>query len=84
MPIQLYRQDPESLKREPLGTISEDQLDFLIENLEEEFEEDEEYFISQSTLDYLREQGADDELMALLERAVTGTPDGAEIAYEYT
>lgn len=72
------------MEREPLGTISEDQLDFLIDNLEEEFEEDEEYFISQATLDYLKEQGADDELMALLERAVAGSPNGAEIAYEYT
>jgi processive 1,2-diacylglycerol beta-glucosyltransferase len=83
MSIFLYRQDPDSGSREPLGAISEEQLDFLIDNLEEEFEEDEEYYINQATIDYLREQGAADELLLLLERAVAGAEEGVEIAYQY-
>jgi len=49
--IQLYREHPDTYKREVVGTITENQLDFLMENLEEEFEEDEEYFLSPDTID---------------------------------
>jgi len=68
--IHLYKEHPETYKREMLGTITETQLDFLIDNLEEEFEEDEESFFCADTIDYLKDQGADKDLIALLEKAV--------------
>jgi len=80
-PIQLYREHPGTYEREILGTITENQLDFLMENLEEEFEEDEEYFLNADTVDYLRDQGADGMLLAMLEKALAGTQDGVDILY---
>jgi processive 1,2-diacylglycerol beta-glucosyltransferase len=79
--IQLYKELPDTYEREILGTITENQLNFLMENLEEEFEEDEEYFLSPDTIDYLRDQGADNDLLSLLEKALAGTQDGVDIVY---
>lgn len=56
--IQLFIEDPESGGREPLGTLSEVQLKFLVNHLEEEFEEDEPYYIDHDTVDYLHDEGA--------------------------
>jgi processive 1,2-diacylglycerol beta-glucosyltransferase len=80
-PIRLFREHPDTFEHELLGTITEDQLDFLMENVEEEFEEEEEYFLNPDTVDYLREQGADGDLLALLEKALAGTRDGVDILY---
>jgi len=79
--IQLYKEHPDTYKREILGTLTEKQLDFLMENLEEEFEEDEEYFLSLDTVDFLKEQGADNDLITMLEKALAGTQDGIDIIY---
>jgi hypothetical protein len=79
--IQLYKEHPETYERIALGTITENQLDFLMENLEEEFDEDEEYLLMPDTIDFLREQGADRDLLNLLEKALTGTQDGVDILY---
>jgi hypothetical protein len=81
--IQLYREHPKTYASEPLGTITENQLDFLIDNLEEEFEEDEECFLIPDTIDYLKSQGADSELISILERALAGNQDGVEIFYAF-
>jgi hypothetical protein len=80
--IRLYKQDPDSYEREPLGTITENQLDFLTGNLEEELEEEEEYWINQATIEYLRDQGADDGLLQLLARAIGGSEEGVDIVYQ--
>jgi len=79
--IHLYRQHPDTYERKMLGTITEEQLDFLIENLEEEFDEDEEYYLSPDTLDYLKEQGADSGLVSMLEKALEGSQEGVDIFY---
>ncbi len=79
--IQLYKEHPDTYEREIVGIITEEQLDFLMENLEEELEEDEEYFLNTDTVEYLKEQGADGELVAILEKALTGTQDGVDIFY---
>jgi hypothetical protein len=79
--IQLYKEHPDTYKREIIGAITENQLDFLIENLEEEFEEDEEYFLNSETIEYLKEQGADGDLLAILEKALAGAQDGVDITY---
>ena len=82
--IQLFTEDPEAGERELLGTIAEEQLQFLVDHLEEEFKEDQSYYIDHDTVDYLHDAGADDELVHLLEkRLVTvGAEEGIEIVYE--
>jgi hypothetical protein len=80
--IRLYKQDPDTYEREPLGIITENQLDFLTENLEEELEEEEEYWVNQATIDYLRDQGADEGLLQLLAKAVAGSEEGVDIFYQ--
>ena len=79
--IRLYKQNCDTYEREVLGKITEQQLDFLIENLEEEFDEDEECFLNPETLVYLREQGADGELISMLNSALEGCRDGVDIFY---
>ena len=79
--IRLYMENPKTYEREVLGILTEQQLDFLIDNLEEEFEEDEEYLLNADTLDFLKNQKADNNLIALLEKALVGTKDGIEILY---
>jgi hypothetical protein len=79
--IQLYKEHPDTYKREILGTITEDQLDFLFDNLDDEFEEDEEFFLSPETISDLKAQGADRNLIAMLEKALAGTPEGVDIFY---
>jgi hypothetical protein len=80
--IKLYKENSNTYKNEILGTITAAQLDFLIENLEAEFEEDEEYFLNPDTFDYLKEQGADNALLALLKKALTDAIDGVDIIYQ--
>ena len=79
--IQLYKEHPDTYEREVVGTITEKQLDFLMDNLEEEFEEDEEYYLNADTIDFLKEQGADSDLVAILEKALAGTQNGVDIFY---
>lgn len=61
-----------------VGEINEEQMELLIEQLEEENEEDENYYIDIDTLDYLEENGADEELLALLQKALADQ-EGVEI-----
>jgi anti-anti-sigma regulatory factor len=65
---------------ELIGDINEEQLDFLIEQLEEEAE-GENYYVDLSTIDYLEESGADEELLALLRKGL-GVEEGIEIFIE--
>jgi hypothetical protein len=55
-----------------IGTISEDQLQFLVDELEEESAEDRDYYISADTIDMLEEDGADSQLVSLLRSALAG------------
>ena len=55
-----------------LGSISEAQFQFLVDQLEEESMEDNDYAISKTMLDYFESQGADPELVSLLRNALTG------------
>ena len=49
-----------------LGTISDKQLQFLIDQLEEESPRDRDYYINLATLDMFERAGADPELLELL------------------
>ena len=64
-----------------LGRITEEDLQFLVDNLEEEDFSDADYYINRQTLDMLKEKGMDDDLAALLEGAM-GEGDEIEIGYE--
>ena len=64
-----------------IGTINDNQLAFLVDQLEEENEDDKEYFIDRDTLDLFSDNGADPELLALLEKAM-GDDDEINIAWE--
>jgi len=65
---------------ETLGTITEEQLQFLIDQLEEEFKGDKDYYLTRDTLDLLQQQGLDKEVAALLTQAM-GTRDDIEIEW---
>ncbi len=64
-----------------IGTINDVQLKFLVEQLEEDHEEDQDYFIDRETLDLMSDNGADPELLAMLEKAI-GDDDEMRIAWE--
>jgi processive 1,2-diacylglycerol beta-glucosyltransferase len=64
----------------PLGQISEEQLQYLIDHLEEEWLEDQDYAITPLLLQVFEEQGADPVLVSLLRDAL-GSRDEIEIIW---
>jgi hypothetical protein len=64
-----------------IGTITDVQLAFIVEQLEEEHDDDKDYFIDRDTLELLSDNGADPDLLAMLEKAI-GEDDGMNIAWE--
>lgn len=53
-----------------LGEINEEQLQFLIDQMEEESLEDRDYSITRMEVDYFESQGASVELLNLLRKAL--------------
>jgi len=64
-----------------LGTIDDDDLRFLVDELEEESPTDQDYYFDSDTIDMLEDDGAPASLVALL-RNILGTQDGVEIRWE--
>ncbi|MGE5374603.1 MAG: galactosyldiacylglycerol synthase [Bacteroidota bacterium] len=64
-----------------IGQITEEQLDFLINMLEEEDSEDQDYWIDEMTLQYFQENGGDPALIKLLQEAI-GESEGVEIEWD--
>ncbi len=64
-----------------LGRIDDDQLRFLIDNLEEESLTDADYYLNRATLELLKEKGLSQELAKMIEGAM-GNNDEVEIRYE--
>lgn len=64
-----------------LGTISEDELRFLVDQMEEEWADDRDYYISSAMLEILKERGADAGLISLLTKAVGGR-EGVEVEWD--
>ena len=62
----LYNNDTGEL----VGNISEGQLQFLKDQMEEESLEDQDYEIETMTLAYFQELGIDTELLGILQRAL--------------
>lgn len=65
----------------PVGEITEGQLLFLIDHLEETSETDQDYYIDPPTLAMLRSEGADAELIAILTKGLDGR-EGYEVRWE--
>jgi hypothetical protein len=65
----------------PVGEITEGQLQFLVDHLEETTTDDQDYWIDVPTLAMLRSEGADEELVAMLAKGLGGRP-GYEVRWE--
>jgi hypothetical protein len=63
-----------------IGTITEAQLQFLIDQLEEESDTDTDYWLNRTELSILKENGADPDLIALLEKGM-GSADDMEVSW---
>jgi hypothetical protein len=66
--------------REALGTISEEDLQALMDHLEEQTSKDQDYYISQDTIEMLVDFEAPASLIAFLRRAL-GDREGIEIVW---
>ena len=64
----------------PLGEISETHLQFLIDSMEEDSIDDQDYYLEAATLGYLDARGADVELMQFL-HGVLGDRSGITIRW---
>ena len=77
MAVTLYDNDSDAV----IGTISESDLKFLIDNLEEETSDDQDYYLRPETVALLEERGGSDELIQLL-RSALGDREGLEIRWQ--
>lgn len=64
-----------------IAEITEDQMQFLMDNLEEESSIDEDYYFNEATIEMLKERGADEKLINILERAI-GNKGEADLRWE--
>jgi processive 1,2-diacylglycerol beta-glucosyltransferase len=64
-----------------VGSITEAQLQFLINQLEEESDSDTDYYVNGPTLEMLADRGIDEPLLTLLRNAL-GDREGMEIQWE--
>lgn len=64
-----------------VGTLTDEQFQFLADNLEEESREDDDYYVNRATVDILAEQGAPAELVAVL-RTALGSQEETEIRWQ--
>ena len=74
--VRLYQSESGDL----IGTITEEQLQYLVDQLEEEDSEDRDYYIDRATLDWFDEHGVDSPLEALLREAL-GDREGMDIRW---
>lgn len=64
-----------------LGTVDDKQVAFLVAELDEEGDKENEVFIDRDTLELLSDNGADPELLALLEKGM-GDDDEMDVGWE--
>ena len=64
-----------------IGMIHEDQLQFLIDQLEEENSKDQDYYVNRDTLELLKENGADSQLIKMLTEAL-GNNDDLDVIWD--
>jgi processive 1,2-diacylglycerol beta-glucosyltransferase len=68
---------------ELIGTLTQEELRYLIAELEEEDSEDQDYYIDRASLDWFEEHGADADLMAMLRKAL-GDREGMDVRWAKT
>lgn len=61
--------------------VTDEQIQFLIDHLEEEGYDDQDYYLNQVMVDGLAEKGADPELVQLLRNAI-GEKDGIDVIWQ--
>ena len=66
---------------QPLGTLTPVELQFLVDQFEEESSTDRDYYIDLDTVEMLAENGAPDSLLEVLRGALAGRED-CEIRWE--
>lgn len=66
-----------------IGSVSREEFQFLVDQLEEESSRDADYFIDSATIDMLQDNGGSATLVALL-RAAVGQSEGIDIAWQQT
>ncbi len=64
----LYDKDSGAL----IGSLTDSQLRFLIDQLEEETSADQDYYVNETTIDMFADAGADAALVTLLREALAG------------
>ena len=64
-----------------LGTIDDADLQVLVDQLEEEHEQDTDYFVCPATIEILAANGASRGLLKILKDAV-GTSEGVEVSWK--
>ena len=64
-----------------IGTVSDADLKFLVDQLEEEDQADDDYFIDGATIDLLEENGASESLVSML-RAVVDHGEGVDVFWK--
>lgn len=64
-----------------LGTITEADVQCLVDVLEEEDSQDADYFVDDATVDILEESGASEPLVKIL-RAAIGSSPGIDVRWE--
>ena len=74
--VRLYQSESGDL----IGTITAAQLQYLVDQLEEEDSEDRDYYLDRATLDWFDEHGVDPALEALLREAL-GDREGMDIRW---
>ena len=77
MMIDLYNNETGQL----LGSITEADLQVLVDGLEEESADDQDYYIDRATIDVIADGRATDHLVGLLRRAV-GNSEGIEVRWQ--
>ena len=75
--IDLYNKQTNQL----IGSVTESELELLIDTLEEESADDQDYYIDAATIEYLGDGRATEHLLQLL-RAAVGTAEGVEIRWQ--
>jgi hypothetical protein len=75
--IDLYNNDTNQL----VGSITEADLQVLVDRLEEESETDQDYYIDQATIDMLGDGTSTDHLLQTLRNAL-GSADGVEVRWQ--
>ena len=63
-----------------VGEVDEAEFQVLVDQLEEESEEDTDYYITALTIDMLEERGADENLVSVLKEAL-GDSEGVDVSW---